>query len=366
MTKREFGHYEFAVADDKERYRLKFAMVEGVPWPQPIDERAYKEAHGRTRLGKGDVIVASYPKSGTTWTEQIVLLLQHGSRIAGKLRPETRNTYSKQTGLGKLWLEPMLAGTRGRRPLTVKAPRLIKSHAPFRMLMGVPRGDVLDVAKAIDTAKLRILYVARNAKDAAVSLFFQRAPVGGPRRMPMDAWASLYLSGRMSCGSYFDHVLSWYAASKVSKNILFLTYEDLIRDPFVAVKSIATFLNLTRDDAEIRKVVNASSFDAMRRKTSSQKSTTTSRSSIHAARYEIPPGTFLNNINVTSSSHLRNGHVGSWRTYFSPQLNRQFDAKYVDNMNEAARHARSAFNLVSLPPPTFDFGPDLCPRRRRR
>jgi len=438
MREKKTGTIALEVANSdasEERFRLHFGMVEGYPWPQPLGEAAYQETRRSTRLRSGDVVVASYPKSGTTWTEQIVLLLLHGSQVAAKLDPESRNAFAAGKPYGKFWLEPSLARAgisrdrRLRQQRTfddVPSPRLIKSHAPLHMLLGVGNHSTAKaVARAIDESGVRVVYVARNAKDAAVSLFFQRAPMnsassgrrrrrGSPgsdalafpqqqqrqqrreegtarkttrvfsqqqqrtrrrpqegrrrlvaeRRMPMDAWSALYLSGHMSCGSYFDHVATWHAASKVSEGTLFLTYEDLKKDAFAAVARIARHLRLDRDDAEIHRIINASSFDAMKASAASRaspSSPSSSRRAAHNARYEIPPGTRLDQVNATSSSHLRQGRVGSWPTYFSPALSRQFDAAYDRNMQAAAARAATALGLDAVHPPHFDFGvPPSC------
>lgn len=436
--KKQYGLYSFNVSNGKETFKMNFAMVEGVPWPHSVGKEKYEECHETVRLRPRDIVVATYPKSGTTWVEQIVLLLVHGSELAHKLSPQTRNAYSKRTGMGKVWLEPMLAGPRGGSSFTTDAfdriasPRVIKSHAPYCMLMGIERPRTSPVSmQPLDMSGAKVIYVARNAKDAALSLYYQRAPVSsqrhvkirqqgkrkrrrqdpkglmatsrrrilspnsitrrgrvinngrlGPnlrhsegdplsifpplrsnathdqqmRRMPMDAWCALYLGGTMSCGSYFDHVAQWHAASRASKTkaILFLTYEELKRDSIAAIKRIAAHLGLKRADKEIAAVDRASSFDAMR----TQLTSTSSRGKGNTYnRYDIPPGTRLADVvqRNASSGHLRQGTYGTWRASFNARLSEQFDAIFNSKMNAAIERASLAFDVAPVAL-TFDFG----------
>ncbi|MEM7692680.1 MAG: sulfotransferase domain-containing protein, partial [Pseudomonadota bacterium] len=66
------------------------------------------------------------------------------------------------------------------------------------------------------------------------------------RRMPMDAWMAFYLNGAMSCGSYFDHVARWHAAPRASNAVLFMTYEDMKRDPVGTVFKVGEFASDSR------------------------------------------------------------------------------------------------------------------------
>ena len=185
---RAFGGYTFNVSDGSETFPLWYGMTEGYPWSQPVDGARYDALHAGARLRPRDVTVASYPKTGTTWVEQIVLLLLHGSGVAPKLDPASRNSYVPgRRDVGCVWLEPTVASRRGGRFTldqfdAIPAPRVIKSHAPFDSLVGtrsVPGKRGVDALKASGS---RVVYVSRNPKDAAVSLYFQRAPVPGPAR----------------------------------------------------------------------------------------------------------------------------------------------------------------------------------------
>ena len=68
-------------AADGERFKCPDAanMVEGVPHPPFIRPRTWGALKDLSDLSKdGDIWVATFPKCGTTFTEQIILLLQSG------------------------------------------------------------------------------------------------------------------------------------------------------------------------------------------------------------------------------------------------------------------------------------------------
>ena len=80
----------------------------------------------------------------------------------------------------------------------------------------------------------------------------------------MDAWCALYVKGYVSCGAFVDHVARWHAVSREAASpVLFVTYEELKRDPAKGVRKIADHLGLERSDEDINAVVRLSSFDAM-------------------------------------------------------------------------------------------------------
>lgn len=237
-----------------------------------------------------DVFVVTYPRSGTTWTEQIVHLLVNQGEQGEKLITDAVP-----------WVETLPHRPGGIIDFlkTLKGRRLFTSHLPFPLM---PRAG---------NTSAKFVYVARNPKDVAVSTYFHDQSKAGYE----GAWEKhfqLFLSGDVYFGSYFDHVLPWCQASQNNRNILFLKYEDMKNDHAGNVSKIATFLDIQAASPLIDKVVALSSFQSM---TSNQNT-----------NFDWVPQ------KAGKPKHFRKGDIGDWRNHFNAEQSQRMDALFTEKM----------------------------------
>mmetsp|Transcript_20523 Transcript_20523/g.69567 ORF Transcript_20523/g.69567 Transcript_20523/m.69567 type:complete len:304 (-) Transcript_20523:226-1137(-) len=278
------------------KWGMACRMVHGVPYIGGISVAVVDALRGKFLPAKTDVFVATYPKCGTTWMQQICVLLLNGGQTPVDLQKSAP------------WIERQ--GTSGTVDIDkLNSPagrRVFKTHAPF----------ALAPYKAIGDAK--VIYVARNAKDACVSAFFHNRSIP-PHHYdgPWDNFVDLYLEGKIEHGSWFDHHRDWWAAyQKDPEHILWVFYEDLQRDPRETIKRVAEFLEVEATDDLLDSVVRGSSFQAM-------------KDQDKVFNFHTMP---LKKVDGKQVSHFRVGKSAGWRDSFSAQQSTRFDRALFDQL----------------------------------
>ncbi|XP_058118163.1 luciferin sulfotransferase-like [Anopheles ziemanni] len=197
-----------------------------------------------------DVWVITFPKCGTTWTQEMVWLLNNGLDYdrAGKLSLEDRFPFLELSGALTL-----MDGDSVGRVQDLKRPRHIKSHLPMMLL-----------PEAVATVRPKIIYVSRNPKDAATSFYHHyRNIVGydGPKEYFFDA----FLNDSLIYAPFGRHVRDYWEYSKNPVgNCLFLTYEQMKRDLGGVIAKVSTFLGKHYTESEVIELKDHLSVDAMR------------------------------------------------------------------------------------------------------
>ena len=192
------AQYGFDAVKGKERHRIGPAvrlLQDGTAAWHPRSLREWLRTN--TKLRPTDVVVACYPKCGTTLTEQIVLLALNGGDAASldPLSKNAKNYLGDEASIGKVWPEACLrpdndqtGGDKGKEefvPMTrsafdaLPAPRVIKTHARVRNLLGNDSGGLVEGAKYV--------ICTRNPFDACVSAYYH---AWHPKNSgwPFDAW----------------------------------------------------------------------------------------------------------------------------------------------------------------------------------
>ena len=282
-----------------------YEETEGILIPRTSPER-WKELKVYP-LRPDDVFIATFPRSGTTWTQHTVRLLRNGSRDDGVSLDDAVP-----------WLEAL--GTEKGNTMNLnpnaaeelKSPRSMKAHLPYSMMPG----------GAPHTTKIKYIYVARNPKDVCVSFWhFSRTQMlkfsKDDTKTPWDKFVTDFMEvkslGRMY-GGWLNHVLEWWKHQD-EPNIMFLKYETMKKRPQQTVKDIAKFIGI--DDISqglVETVVDQASFPKM-----FHNSTVNNRKKEGAS------------VEVT---FLRKGLVGDWRNHFTDVQNEQFEEKIVKVLEE--------------------------------
>ena len=213
-----------------------------------------------------DVVVATMPKAGTTWTQRIVSLL----------------IFQSATPVPIMQIHPWV-DCRYQLPIDVmisvleaqKHRRAMKSHLPFDAL------PVYDEVKYIHTA--------RGGLDACFSFhnhFLNFTPqfigniqrvaqeggdTGGPSRpMPEDprefflSWIELHDDDVVPVAAAFFDLERSYWTERRRENLLLVHYNDLKADLSGEMKRIAAFLGIETPAALWPELVEAATFEKMK------------------------------------------------------------------------------------------------------
>ncbi|KAL6108714.1 uncharacterized protein ACO6RY_11998 [Pungitius sinensis] len=267
-----------------------FMLIDGIHDPDEVDMIRNLE------IKESDVLVVTYPKSGTIWMQQILLLLE----AKGDLTVINKHsTFSN----GELvpWIE-----VKGYIEAFIKAqpPRMRVSHLPFSLL-----------PSALSQKKGKVIYVARNPKDVLVS-YFHFHKVANMLETPtdFDNFFEKFMRGDVFGSSWFEHIKMWYL-HKDDLNMLFLTYEEMIKDLHSAVERIASFLGSELTDEQLADVVKHSTFNNMKK--------------IPQANYERVPSHLLSH---QEGMFMRKGTIGDWKNHFTVAQNERFDDTFRREM----------------------------------
>ncbi|KAM4820403.1 sulfotransferase 6B1-like [Thomomys bottae] len=244
-----------------------------------------------------DVFLVSYPKSGTHWVAEVIeqvsrerLALTSPLELGDISKFEELKTYSRR--------------------------RLIPTHLSYAML-----------PLAIKEKQCKIIYVVRNPKDTAVSLFHYYQD--NPNLPSVETWAAffeLFLRGDVVYGSWFDHILGW-EEHRHDENILMLYYEEMKKDFSKSLKKITTFLGMHVNDSDIHQIAWKTSFSEMK---------------TNAVKETFDPNHTICTLTSDRKLVFRKGVVGDWINYFTSKQKEAFDELFTEKMehSEVARHLK--------------------------
>ncbi len=246
-------------------------------------------------LRSSDIVIASWGKSGTTLTVQMVSqLLSNGAEgIRGKA----------------LWVEALPFAPKAKMLTALDAladPRLLKTHLPVDALVFSP--DV------------KYIYVARDARDVVWSAYHHHASLtasaidafndsggAGPLITPCTGSVREYylhwlehdaLPGSPLDQPFWPHVRSWWE-QRLRNNVLLLHHASIVADMPCELRRLAAFLGLELAEAAIPAIAEHCEIGYMR---------------AHAANLPAFTRVFAQG----AASFFHKGTNGRWREQLTP------------------------------------------------
>ncbi|XP_044303835.1 sulfotransferase 1C2-like isoform X1 [Varanus komodoensis] len=270
--------------------RMALAEVEGIPLTGDVAKN-WNSLWG-FKARPDDLLISTYPKAGTTWIQEIVDMIQHGGNSQKCARAPI---YDRIPFIDLFPPKSLTSGVEMAE--TMPSPRTIKTHLPVQLL-----------PPSFWEQNCKIIYVARNAKDNAVSYFhFHRMNQGLPEPGTWDQFFENFLAGKVAWGSWFDHVRGWWEA-KDRHPILYLFYEDMKEDPAREISKVAQFLGIQLADTVLNQTVQHTLFENM--KTNSM------------ANYSTLPAFIMDQ---AVSPFMRKGAVGDWKEHLTVAQSERLD-----------------------------------------
>lgn len=215
------------------------------------------------RPRKGDVIVCTAPKCGTTWTQMIVALLIHGPNL-----PQPLTRLSR-------WLdrvsEPIASVIAEFEAQDFR--RVVKTHSPLDGLPYWEEVDYVVCGRDPRDAFLSTFDHMANVSDATIAEARKRAvrseefvPIDYNRmfRMWLTTPSQPWVADGYPLGSVLYHADSFWSWRKLP-NIHFQHYADLRRDLDREMRRLAAFLGIDVDERAFPALVEAASFPVMQK-----------------------------------------------------------------------------------------------------
>ncbi|XP_065352500.1 luciferin sulfotransferase-like [Cloeon dipterum] len=255
-----------------------------------------------------DTWILTFPKCGTTWTQEMVWLIN--SRLdfakAKELSLFERFPFIEASALAPDFIECISGGTRCdiRGRITdvknMQRPRFIKSHFPLKFL-----------PTQLWTKKPKIIYVAREVKDVIVSYYYHNKIFDG-YKANLETFCRAFMKDEILYCPFWGHITEFWK-HRHELGLLWINYEDMQKNLAEVARKVADYFGKSFTEEEVQLLCHHLSFKEMK-----------ANKSINGD--EVVK--LLRSKKICSDGDygfIRKGKSGSWKEEISAELAKEVD-----------------------------------------
>ncbi|KAB7497527.1 Sulfotransferase 1C2 [Armadillidium nasatum] len=226
-------------------------------------------------MKSSDVWVVTYPKAGTTWTQEMVWCILN-------------DLESEEAQIELMERVPFIEKTQ-----IMGLKKLLRSKLYFQ-----------------------IIYVCRDPRDVCVSYYYHHLKLMAYSGN-FDEFFDLFINDVLIFSPFWKHILEFWER-RHDDNIFFIRFEDMKQNLRGMIKKVAKFLGKELSEEYIDKLENHLSFENM--KTNAAVNNESTFSAIEC-RKDI--------------RFMRNGKVGDWKCHLNESQVKQINKWIEDNLKDS-------------------------------
>ena len=260
------------------------------------------------RFRDDDIIVATYAKSGTTWTQQLIgQLVFHGQADV------PIHDISPWVDLRVPPAEVKLAALEAQTHR-----RIVKTHLPVDALTMSPKAKYIYIGRDGRDVLFSFYHHHQNANDLWYELLNETPGLVGPKierpdpdvRSYFDTWLE---NDGAPIWSYWDNISSWWAI-RDQPNVKLIHFANLKADLEGEMRKIADYLGIEIAESAWPTILEHCSFDYM-------KAHAEMVAPLGGAVFDGGAGTFMNK-----------GVNGRWKDVLSPAQIAAYEARVLEKL----------------------------------